>query len=42
MFEFGSLSGALKRVSELDAKKVEASVKKALDTKTHCKNYRQY
>ena len=34
MFEFGSLSGALKRVSELDAKKVEASVKKALDTKT--------
>lgn len=42
MFEFGSLSGALKRVSELDAKKVEASVKKALDTKTVASKLHEY
>ncbi len=42
MFEFGSLSGALKRVSELDAKKVEESVKKALDTKTVASKLHEY
>ena len=42
MFEFGSLSGALKRVSELDAKKVEESVKKALDTKTVTSKLHEY
>lgn len=42
MFTFGSLSGALKRVSELDAKKVEESVKKALDTKTVASKLHEY
>lgn len=43
MFEFGSLSGALKRVSDgLDAKKVEESVRKALDTKTVTSKLHEY
>ena len=43
MFEFGSLSGALKQVGEdLDAKKVEASVKKSLDTKTVASKLHEY
>lgn len=42
MFEFGSLSGALKRVSELDAKKVEESVKKAVDVKTVTSKLHEY
>ena len=43
MFEFGSLTGALKRVGEeLDAKKVEESVKKALDTKTVTSKLHEY
>ena len=43
MFEFGSLSGALKQVSDnLDAKKVEESVREALDTKTVFSKLHEY